>query len=164
VHLGTVVPTWREQAVRCGARLRQLREAVGWSQQRLAAVSGLTNESISRFERGEDDPLADSIRRLAQALGVAPDRFTDDDPIDLTQMTVAQVADRLDGPIPRVQTWLREGRLAGTKVSGQWRVPKIAVDELDRSGRLRGRSRRLDPRYRGQEEEPVGRRRRHRRR
>jgi hypothetical protein len=52
-------------------------------------------------------------------------------------------------PAERVQIWLREGQLAGTKVSGQWRVPAVVVAELDRSGRLRGRSRRLDPRYRG---------------
>jgi hypothetical protein len=44
---------------------------------------------------------------------------------------------------------VKQGLLEGRKVSGQWRVPAIAVMELARSGRLRGRSRRLDPRYRG---------------
>jgi hypothetical protein len=52
-------------------------------------------------------------------------------------------------PTGRVQRWLKQGQLAGTKVSGQWRVPAVVVAELDRSGRLRGGSRRLDPRYRG---------------
>ena len=61
----------------------------------------------------------------------------------------AEAAARLRVPAGRVQTWLREGKLAGVKVSGQWRVPVSAVRDLARSGRLRGRSRRLDPRYRG---------------
>ena len=64
-------------------------------------------------------------------------------------LSVAEAASRLDVPVGRVQTWLKQGHLAGTKVSGQWRVPAIVVAELERSERLRGRSRRLDPRYRG---------------
>ena len=43
----------------------------------------------------------------------------------------------------------REGELPGRKVSGQWRIQAVAVRELGRSGRLRGHSRRLDPRYHG---------------
>ena len=64
-------------------------------------------------------------------------------------MTVAEAASRLDVPSSRVRTWLHQGELPGVKVSGQWRVPAIAVMELERSDRLRGRSRRLDPRYHG---------------
>ena len=63
-------------------------------------------------------------------------------------LTVAEAASRLDVPVRRVQTWLREGVLPGVKISGQWRVPMVVV-ELIRSERLRGRSRRLDPRFRG---------------
>jgi excisionase family DNA binding protein len=64
-------------------------------------------------------------------------------------LTLAEAGLRLDVPASRVRTWLHEGELPGVKVSGQWRVPAIAVAELGRSGQLRGRSRRLDPRYRG---------------
>jgi hypothetical protein len=48
-----------------------------------------------------------------------------------------------------VRDWLYKGQLTGTKVSAEWRVPVVMVAELERSGRLRGRSRRLDLRYRG---------------
>jgi hypothetical protein len=48
-----------------------------------------------------------------------------------------------------VQVWLRKGQVPGTKVSGEWRVPSVVIAELARSGRLRGRSGRLDPRFRG---------------
>ena len=64
-------------------------------------------------------------------------------------LTGAEAAARLEVPVNRVRNWLKAGMLGGTKVSGQWRVPAVAVAELERSGRLRGRSRRLDPRYRG---------------
>jgi excisionase family DNA binding protein len=90
------------------------------------------------------------VRTLAQALGVEPARFVArDKTTGLSLLTVAEAAGRLDVPAGRVQAWLKQGLLAGSKVSGQWRVPAVAVAELARSGRLRGRSRRLDPRYRG---------------
>ncbi len=89
------------------------------------------------------------MRALALALAVAPEQFVSREPAGLTLLTVAEAAHRLDVPAGRVQAWLRQGLLAGMKVSGQWRVPAVVVVELGRSGRLRGRSRRLDPRYRG---------------
>jgi hypothetical protein len=52
-------------------------------------------------------------------------------------------------PPGRVQKWLAEGQLAGWKVSGQWRVAALSLAELEASQRMRGRSRRLDPRFRG---------------
>jgi excisionase family DNA binding protein len=64
-------------------------------------------------------------------------------------LTLTEAAARLEVPPDRVRSWLQQGLLPGTQVSRQWRVPTVAVMELERSGRLRGRSRRLDPRYRG---------------
>jgi excisionase family DNA binding protein len=89
------------------------------------------------------------VRQLAHALRIDPERFVEHDPIGLTMLTVADAAAQMDVPAGRVRQWLKQGQLAGTKVSGQWRVAAVVVAELDRSGRLRGRSRRLDPRYRG---------------
>ena len=148
-HLGEVVPRWQAEPVRIGARLRTLREATGLSQLALAAESGLTHEEVSLLERGQRTPLAATIRHLAQALDVAPEHFIARTPLGLTQLTTTEAAARLGIPVGRLQQWLRRGELPGTKVSGQWRVPAIAVYELGRSGRLRGVSRRLDPRYRG---------------
>jgi excisionase family DNA binding protein len=126
-----------------------VREAAGLSQIQLGARSGLTHEAISRLETGRVGVAAETVRRLAAALHVAPDQFVTREPIGLTLLTTTEAALRLEVPIDRVREWAREGRLPGTKVSGQWRVPAVAVTELVRSGRLRGRSRRLDPRYRG---------------
>jgi excisionase family DNA binding protein len=148
-HIGPVLPVWRHDPPRVGKRLRTLREAAGLTQLQLAATSGLTHEAISRLERGQRAASAETVRQLAQALGVAPERFVGHDSLGLTMLTIAEAASRLDVPPTRVRDWVTQGELAGTKVSGQWRVPAVAVAELDRSGRLRGRSRRLDPRYRG---------------
>jgi excisionase family DNA binding protein len=149
-HAGDVVPAWRQNRKRAGKRLRAIREAAGINQQQLAAASGLTHEAISRLETGTNAPYAATVRALARSLGVEPERFVARDPTTgLSLLTVAAAAARLDVPAGRVQTWLKQGLLAGTKVSGQWRVPAVVVAELARSGRLRGRSRRLDPRYRG---------------
>jgi excisionase family DNA binding protein len=148
-HAGHVVPVWRTAPVRFGRRLRLLREAEGRSQLALAAATGLSHEALSNLERGKRAPSADTVHRLAQALGIAPERFVDEGPIGLTMLSVAEAAFRLDVPADRVQKWVRQGELPGSKVSGQWRVPEIAVAALGRSGRLRGASRRLDPRYRG---------------
>ena len=149
VHLGNVVPAWRQHPEHAGKRLRVLREAAGWSQLQLAATSGLTHEAISRLELGRLSASAESVRKLAQALDVDPEQFVSHEPLGLRTLTVAEAASWLEVPAGRVRRWLKEGLLAGEKVSGQWRVLAIVVAELDRSERLRGRSRRLDPRYRG---------------
>jgi excisionase family DNA binding protein len=148
-HEGEVVPAWRQNRRRAGKRLRAIREAAGLNQIQLAAASGLTHENISRLETGQRAPYAATVRALAQALGIEPEQFVSRRQAGLTLLTVAEAANQLDVPAGRVQTWLRQGLLVGSKVSGQWRVPAVVVAELARSGRLRGRSRRLDPRYRG---------------
>ncbi len=148
-HLGGVVPAWRQDRRHAGSRLRALRESAGLSQLQLAATSGISHEVISRLELGRCWPKASTVRALAQSLGVEPERFVGHEHAGLTTLTTAEAADRLGVPAGRVQTWLKDGLLPGVKVSGQWRVLTVVVAELARSGRLRGRSRRLDPRYRG---------------
>ena len=107
------------------------------------------------IETGKRAPHAATVSRLAHALHVDPTQFVSQEPLGLTLLTAAEAAFRLDVPPGRVQIWVKQGELAGVKVSGQWRVPAVAVAELGRSGRLRGSSRRLDPRYRRLSRGPV---------
>ena len=144
-----VIPAWHQNPQHGGMRLRWLREAAGLTQIALGAKAGLTHEVLSLIETGKRAPRPETLRRLAHALRVEPERFIRDAPLGLSMMTVAEAARRLDVPPPRVQLWLKQGHLEGVKVSGEWRVATIVVDALARSGRLRGRSNRLDPRYRG---------------
>jgi transcriptional regulator with XRE-family HTH domain len=53
-------------------KLRMLRERRGYSQRRLASVSGLTQAHICNLERGYVlDPKMTTIRQLARALRVS---------------------------------------------------------------------------------------------
>lgn len=53
-------------------RIRELRLAKGWSQQRLADEIGCSKMSISGLERGKPELDQKWMRRLAPALGVTP--------------------------------------------------------------------------------------------
>ena len=58
----------------------RLKNARGWTQGKLARVSGLTPSTISRIVNGEMKVSSTSINALANAFGVTPDDlFSDDD-------------------------------------------------------------------------------------
>jgi transcriptional regulator with XRE-family HTH domain len=56
-------------------RLTALRERAGISQYRLAQLSGLSKQSISRLELGTTQPSWDTVQALATALGVEVGEF-----------------------------------------------------------------------------------------
>jgi transcriptional regulator with XRE-family HTH domain len=53
-----------------GARVRQLREAAGYSQEAFADVCGYARSYMSRVERGQGNPSLDAIEVFATALQV----------------------------------------------------------------------------------------------
>jgi transcriptional regulator with XRE-family HTH domain len=55
-----------------GARLRRLRRERALSQRDLSAITGIAHDSISQLETGKRDAQPRTIRKLAEALGVAP--------------------------------------------------------------------------------------------
>lgn len=72
--LSAVVPKRRQRAFHPGERIHELRIARGWSQEMLAAKTGLTVRTISNLERcvAEPDRIhPETYERLARALGVA---------------------------------------------------------------------------------------------
>ena len=56
---------------RFGARIRQLRNDQGWSQEELADRAGLHRTYIGSVERGEQNLSLVNIERLAATLGVS---------------------------------------------------------------------------------------------
>ncbi len=54
------------------AKLRRLRRQAALSQQELAARAGVTQETISRLERGHTAARGRTLRKLADVLGVEP--------------------------------------------------------------------------------------------
>lgn len=54
-----------------GNRLKELRIAKKWNQEDLANAMGLTQASISQFEKGQRIPTPANINKLAEVLGVS---------------------------------------------------------------------------------------------
>src|SRR5205085_1779777 len=53
-----------------GRKLRELREAKGMSQQRLAQAAGVSQNGLSHWERGAREPGWSAVVSLARVLGV----------------------------------------------------------------------------------------------
>lgn len=56
--------------VQLGARIRKLRQHLGWSQEDLAEATGLHRTYVSQLERGLRNPTLTVLARLAIALQV----------------------------------------------------------------------------------------------
>ena len=59
------------------ARVKELRNQKGLSQETLAEESGLSLRTIQRIENGESNPTGDTLKRLSRALNVNPDELID---------------------------------------------------------------------------------------
>lgn len=60
-----------ESQVQLGERVRQLREARGWSQEGFAHEGGLGRSFAGAIERGEKDVRLSTLAKLARTLGVS---------------------------------------------------------------------------------------------
>jgi transcriptional regulator with XRE-family HTH domain len=58
------------------ARLRELRERAGWTQDQLADRAGMTREGVAQLEISRRAPAWKSVLALANALGVGVEAFT----------------------------------------------------------------------------------------
>lgn len=59
-----------ERAV--GAKIRELRQALGWSQEYLASVAGMDKKQVQRVEQGDYSPYIKTVTGIAKALGRQP--------------------------------------------------------------------------------------------
>lgn len=59
------------------ARLAEVRQAHGMTQEQLAEATGVHRVTIARIETGEASPKAETLKRLADALGVLVDDLID---------------------------------------------------------------------------------------
>ncbi len=56
-------------------RLRELRDAAGWTQAELASRSGVSERAVAQWERGIRQPSWEHVIALADALGVSTEAF-----------------------------------------------------------------------------------------
>lgn len=66
----------RKGAVRI-ARLAEVRQAHGMTQEKLSELTGVHRVTIARIETGDTSPKAETLKRLADALGVLVDDLMD---------------------------------------------------------------------------------------
>lgn len=59
-------------------RVKELRAARGWSQDELAAKSGLHRSYVGIVERGEKSATLDTVERIAKAFNVEVSEFFED--------------------------------------------------------------------------------------
>jgi len=59
--------------VEMGERVFEKRKKLGWSQETLAEKADTSKQTVSSIERGERDTGAQTLARLANALGVSTD-------------------------------------------------------------------------------------------
>lgn len=74
-----------------GKEIRMLRKGKDWTQGELAKQSGLSLDSISRYEKGERSPTVDQLEKIAQALGVSINDILDDQGQDVQQPKQKQI-------------------------------------------------------------------------
>jgi transcriptional regulator with XRE-family HTH domain len=81
-----------------GARVRELRLARGWSQQRLADETGLCKDAVTRIERGTRKPRLETLKQIAAAVGLPLTKLIDFDetaPQERASDSHAQLLQRL---------------------------------------------------------------------
>ena len=79
-------------------KMIELRKQNGLSQQDLAARLGVSRQAISRWETGAVQPLADSVKSLAQVFQVSTDYLLNDDLDTPTPPPTAQPAPPQEKP------------------------------------------------------------------
>lgn len=89
-------------------KMIELRKQNGLSQQDLADRLGVSRQAISRWETGAVQPLADSVKSLAQVFQVSTDYLLNDDLDTPTPPPTAQPAPPQEKPTPtrKHRKWL----------------------------------------------------------
>ena len=89
-------------------KMIELRKQNGLSQQDLADRLGVSRQAISRWETGAVQPLADSVKSLAQVFQVSTDYLLNDDLDTLTLPHSPQPAPPQEKPTPtrKHRKWL----------------------------------------------------------
>ena len=64
--------------------IKSHRLAAGLSQKELGELVGVSQQAIAQYEKGQNSPRTDTIKKIAKALNLSFTEFLDDDYFDLT--------------------------------------------------------------------------------
>lgn len=123
------------------SRLKEIRTRAGMTQTELAERAGVTQSTVSKIEVGRGDGDADTLARIAEALGVRPADLVSEDgpPEDETHHAApsmaaragwAEVLARAKSLAPEVDadSWLRLERAPGMFSSDLPLTPAVVAD------------------------------------
>lgn len=82
-----------------GSRIRQLRNARRWTQQKLAERSNLDYKYVGAIERGERNITIDNVEKIARGLGVETHQlflFTARGELSVERVTEAKIRDLME--------------------------------------------------------------------
>jgi transcriptional regulator with XRE-family HTH domain len=90
-----------------GANVRTLRQAAGWSQERLAGMLGITFQQIQKYEKGQNRIAGSMLFRIAQVLNLPvgalfayiPGAASEEDQSGFDRLATAAERDRLHDTI-----------------------------------------------------------------
>ena len=101
-----------------GRRVYQLMIAKGWRQSDLARQSGIPKDSISTYIRGKVLPTPVSVSKLAEALGVSPEKLMPDHIESPANVENPELEIRAN-PGMNGTAWLRVNMLVSMKTAAQ---------------------------------------------
>lgn len=78
-----------------GNRVGLLRQAAGFTQERLAQMVGLARSSIANIERGDQEPPATMVPKLARALGASCDELFGGEDVGKSKLPWIELATRV---------------------------------------------------------------------
>jgi transcriptional regulator with XRE-family HTH domain len=103
-----------------GVHLFQLRNAAGMTQARLAEITNLSVDSISRIERGERAPSLESIEKIANALKVKAS--------ELLNFEGEEIAALSESPSESLELWKLLKNKRPKQVKKITEIAKIVLD------------------------------------
>lgn len=90
-----------------GERLKKIREEKGLNQKQLAQDMGLTQASISQFEKGQRLPTPNNINKFAKVLGVTRESLAGGNDGDFeTQMLMRNIKNLSQEDLRKVNEWV----------------------------------------------------------
>lgn len=122
-----------------GERVAGFREALGWSQETLAQHAGVSVKTISRLENGRHEGRGETLRHIAEALGVSISDVMGPPPPALALGEPSQL-DRIEAGLVQISEQLE--KLSRAHAQTRRAVSRLERDAETRQSETRDRDRR----------------------